>query len=57
MRRKISTSIGSHFKNFINSEERKISELRNALVEGENSTMIENFSAKKHLTDLHKKHL
>ncbi len=57
MGRKISTSIGSHFKNFINSKKRKTNELRNALVEGENSTMIENFSAKKHLADLHKKYL
>ena len=41
----------------LESEERKISELRNALIEGENSPMIENFSAKKHLTDLHKRYL
>lgn len=41
----------------LESEERKISELRNALIEGENSPMIENFNAKKHLTDLHKRYL
>ena len=41
----------------LESEERKISELRNALVEGESSRLIENFNAKKHLADLHKKHL
>ncbi len=38
-------------------EEKKISELRGALIEGENSQMAENFSAKKHLADLHKKYL
>jgi antitoxin ParD1/3/4 len=41
----------------LESEERKISELRNALVEGESSQMIENYNAKKHLADLHKKYL
>jgi antitoxin ParD1/3/4 len=41
----------------LESEERKLSELRNALIEGENSQMIENFDAKKHLSDLHKRYL
>lgn len=41
----------------LESEEKKLSELRNALIEGENSPMVENFNAEKHLADLHKKHL
>lgn len=41
----------------LESEERKLRELRNALIEGENSPMVENFNAKKHLADLHKKYL
>jgi len=38
-------------------EEKKITELRNALVEGENSQMVENFKADKHLADLHQTYL
>ena len=34
----------------LESEENKIKELRNALVEGENSPMVENFDAEEHLT-------
>jgi len=41
----------------LESEENKLKELRNALIEGENSPMIENFDAKKHLADLHRKYL
>ncbi|HAM97317.1 MAG TPA: type II toxin-antitoxin system ParD family antitoxin [Marinilabiliales bacterium] len=41
----------------LESEERKLRELRNALIEGENSPMVENFDAEKHLADLHKKYL
>jgi len=41
----------------LESEERKLRELRNALIEGENSPMVENFNAEKHLADLHKKYL
>jgi antitoxin ParD1/3/4 len=41
----------------LESEERKLKELRIALIEGENSPMVENFNAEKHLADLHKKHL
>ena len=41
----------------LESEEKKLSELRNALIEGENSLMIKNFNPKKHLADLHKKYL
>ncbi|MFC3809375.1 type II toxin-antitoxin system ParD family antitoxin [Lacihabitans lacunae] len=41
----------------LESEESKLKELRNALVEGENSQMIENFDAQKHLDDLHRKYL
>ncbi|MBN1251199.1 MAG: type II toxin-antitoxin system ParD family antitoxin [Bacteroidales bacterium] len=41
----------------LESEEKKLKELRNALIEGENSLMIENFDANKHLADLHRKYL
>ena len=41
----------------LESEESKLKELRNALIEGENSQMIENFDPKKHLDDLHRKYL
>ncbi len=41
----------------LESEKRKLSELRNALIEGENSPMIENFDADMHLADLHKNYL
>jgi antitoxin ParD1/3/4 len=41
----------------LESEEKKISELRNALIEGENSSMIENYDTQKHLADLHDKYL
>ena len=41
----------------LESQESKLKELRNALIDGENSQMIENFDAKKHLDDLHRKFL
>lgn len=41
----------------LESEERKIVELRNALIEGEKSQMIENFDSKEHLALLHRRHL
>ena len=41
----------------LESEEKKLKELRNALIEGENSPMVENFNADKHLADLHRKYL
>jgi len=41
----------------LESEERKLNELRTALIEGENSQMVEHFNAEKHLTDLHKRYL
>ena len=41
----------------LESEEKKLKELRNALIEGENSPMIENFDANNHLSDLHRKYL
>jgi len=41
----------------LESEESKHKELKNALIEGENSQMIENFDSKKHLDDLHRKYL
>ena len=41
----------------LEAEEQKLSDLRNALIDGENSQMIENYDEKKHLADLHKRHL
>ncbi|MCW3805928.1 type II toxin-antitoxin system ParD family antitoxin [Plebeiibacterium marinum] len=41
----------------LESEETKLKELRNALTEGENSKMIDDFDAEKHLSDLHRKYL
>jgi antitoxin ParD1/3/4 len=41
----------------LESEENKLKELRNALIEGENSLMIDNFDAKAHLEELHNKYL
>lgn len=41
----------------LESEESKLRELRNALIEGENSQMVENFNAESHLADLHRKYL
>ncbi len=40
----------------LENEETKIEALRNALLEGENSDMIENFNPKKHLKELHEKY-
>ena len=40
----------------LENEEKKIEALRNVLLEGENSGIIENFNSKKHLKELHKKH-
>lgn len=41
----------------LESEERKLKELRNALIEGEKSAMVEDFNHEKHLADLHKKYV
>ncbi len=41
----------------LESEEKKLKEFRNALIEGENSPMSENFDAGKHLADLHQRYL
>lgn len=41
----------------LESEEKKLRELRSALIEGENSPMVENFDADQHLSDLHRKYL
>ena len=41
----------------LESEEQKLKELRNALIEGENSGMVENYDPEKHLAELHKKYL
>ena len=38
-------------------EEKKLNELRFALMEGESSKMVEDFDAKKHLDNLHRKYL
>jgi len=40
----------------LENEEKKIEALRNVLLEGENSGIIENFTHKKHLKELHKKY-
>lgn len=41
----------------LESEEKKLNELRNALIEGENSGIVEDFNPDKHLTALHNKYL
>jgi antitoxin ParD1/3/4 len=41
----------------LESEEKKLKELRNALIEGENSQMVENFNSDQHLAYLHKRFL
>jgi antitoxin ParD1/3/4 len=41
----------------LESEEKKLKDLREALIEGEKSTMNENFNPEQHLTDLHRKYL
>jgi len=41
----------------LESEEKRLNELRNALVEGENSGLVENFDPEKHLEELHRKYL
>lgn len=40
----------------LESEEKKLRELRDALIEGENSSMVEKFNPDKHLADLHLKY-
>lgn len=40
----------------LESEERKLNELRNSLIAGEQSGFLEDFDPKEHLTALHKKH-
>ena len=40
----------------LENEEKKLEALRSALVEGENSGIIQNFTPKKHLKNLHKKY-
>ena len=39
----------------LESEERKLNELRNALIVGEESGWVEDFSAEQHLKSLHKR--
>lgn len=41
----------------LESEEKKLKELREALIEGENSPMVENFNSDQHLADLHRRYL
>lgn len=41
----------------LESEEKKLKELRSALIEGENSQMVENFNSDQHLADLHQRYL
>ena len=38
-------------------EEKRLNQLREALIEGENSQMVDDFDPEKHLKELHKKHL
>jgi antitoxin ParD1/3/4 len=40
----------------LESEERKLNELRNALIAGEQSGFVEDFDPKEHLKVLHQKH-
>jgi antitoxin ParD1/3/4 len=40
----------------LESEERKLNELRNALIDGEQSGFVEGFDPEEHLKMLHKKH-
>jgi len=40
----------------LESEERKLNELRNALIAGEQSGFVEDFDPKEHLEALHQKH-
>lgn len=41
----------------LESEEKKLKDLRAALIDGEKSQMTDNFDAEKHLADLHRKYL
>ena len=41
----------------LESKENKLSELRSALIEGENSPMLDNYDTNKHLEELHSKYL
>jgi len=41
----------------LESKENKLSELRSALIEGENSPMLDNYNTNKHLEELHSKYL
>lgn len=41
----------------LESEEKRLNELRNTLIEGENSGIVEHFDPEKHLEELHRKYL
>lgn len=41
----------------LEDEENKLNQLRRALFEGEQSTIVEDYDAKEHLAELHRKHL
>jgi len=41
----------------LEAEQQKLTDLRNALIEGENSGMVENFDAQRHLAGLHQRHI
>jgi antitoxin ParD1/3/4 len=41
----------------LESDEKKIDELRDALIEGEKSPVLDNFDRDRHLADLHRKYL
>ncbi len=44
-------------KRLLATEEKMLAELRNALLEGENSKMVENYDAKSHLAEIHRRYL
>jgi antitoxin ParD1/3/4 len=41
----------------LEEEENKLKELRNALIEGENSQMVEKFNSDQHLAEIHRRYL
>ncbi len=54
----IDKSIEEHSaKRLLATEEQMLAELRNALLEGENSKMVENYDAKSHLAEIHRRYL
>lgn len=52
----VSEVVGSSFR-FHESEDERIRAISYALIEGEESVMIDDFDVRRHLEDLHRKHL